>query len=38
MKSLEMYENYTTLFCLKKKLFYNIILTQNYAWHITQSD
>ncbi len=22
----------------KKKLFYNIILTQNHTWHITQSD
>jgi hypothetical protein len=39
MKSLEFYKNYITLFCLKKnKLFYNIILTQNHAWHITQSD
>ncbi len=35
MKSLEIYENYITLFCLEKnKLFYNIILTQNHAWHI----
>ncbi len=37
MKSLEIYENYITLLCLKKKLFDNIILTQNHAWHITQS-
>jgi hypothetical protein len=37
MKSLEIYEHYITLFCLEKiKLFGNIILTQNYAWHITQ--
>ena len=29
----------TSLFCLEKnKLFDNIILTQNHAWHITQSD
>jgi hypothetical protein len=34
MKSLEIYENYIILFCLEKKLFYNIILTQNHAWHI----
>ncbi len=35
MKSLEIYENYITLFCLEKnKLFKNIILTQNHAWHI----
>jgi hypothetical protein len=33
MKSLEIYENYITLFCLEKnKLFYNIILTQNHTW------
>ncbi len=38
MKSLEIYDNYITLFCLEKKLFDNIILTQNHAWHITQSD
>ncbi len=37
MKSLEFYENYITLFCLGKKLFDNIMLTQNHAWHITQS-
>jgi hypothetical protein len=38
MKSLEFYENYITLFCHEnKKLFDNIILTQNHAWHITQS-
>jgi hypothetical protein len=37
MKSLEIYENYITRFFLEKhKLFYNIILTQNHAWHITQ--
>ncbi len=39
VKSLEIYENYVTLSCLEKnKLFYNIILTQNHTWHITQSD
>ncbi len=39
MKSPEIYENYITLFCLEKnKLFDNIILTENHAWHITQSD
>ncbi len=38
MKSLEIYENYIILFCLEKKLFGNIILTQKHAWHITQSD
>ncbi len=37
MKSLEFYENYTTLFCMEKKLFDNFILIQNNAWHITQS-
>jgi hypothetical protein len=38
MKSLEFYENYITLFCMEKnKLFDIIILTQNHAWHITQS-
>jgi hypothetical protein len=39
MKNLEIYEKYITLFCLEKnKLFDNItILTQNHAWHITQS-
>jgi hypothetical protein len=37
MKSLEFYENYSTLFCHEKKLVDNIILTQNHAWHITQS-
>ncbi len=38
MKSLEIYENYITLFCLEKnKLFDYIILTQNHARHITQS-
>jgi hypothetical protein len=38
MKSLEFYEKYITLFCMeKKKLFDNIILTQNQAWCITQS-
>jgi hypothetical protein len=37
MKSLEFHENYITLFCMKKKLSDNIILTQNHAWHITQS-
>jgi hypothetical protein len=32
------YKNYITLFFLgKKQLFDNIILTQNHAWHITQS-
>jgi hypothetical protein len=35
MKSLEFYENCITLFCLEKKNFF--ILTQNHAWHITQS-
>jgi hypothetical protein len=31
-------ENYITLFCLEEnKLFDKIILTQNHAWHITQS-
>ncbi len=38
MKSLEIYENYITLFCLvKNKLFDNILLTQNQKWHNTQS-
>jgi hypothetical protein len=38
MKRLEFYENYIALFCLEKnKLFDSIILTQNIAWHITQS-
>jgi hypothetical protein len=37
MKSLEFSENYITLFYLEKKLFDNIILPQNQAWHITQS-
>ncbi len=38
MKSLEIYENYITLFRLEKtKLFDNIILTKTHAWHITQS-
>ncbi len=38
MKSLEFYENYITLFYMEiNKLFDNIILTQNHAWHITQS-
>jgi hypothetical protein len=31
MNSLEYYENYITLFCLEKKLFDNIILSQNHA-------
>jgi hypothetical protein len=35
MKSVEFDENYITLFCLDKKLFDYIILTQNHAWHIT---
>ena len=36
MKSLEIYENCITLFCLEKINFvYNIILTQQkHAWHI----
>ncbi len=34
MKSLEFYKNYITLFCLEKKLAF---LTQNHAWHVTQS-
>jgi hypothetical protein len=38
MESVEFYENYITLFFLEEnKLFENIILTQNHAWHITQS-
>jgi hypothetical protein len=38
IKSLDFYENYIILFCLEKKLFDNIIFTQNHdAWHITQS-
>jgi hypothetical protein len=38
MKSLEIYENYITLFCLEKsRVFDSIILTHNHAWHITQS-
>jgi hypothetical protein len=36
MKSLEIHENYITLFCLEKKIYDNIILTQNHAWHITK--
>jgi hypothetical protein len=38
IKNLDIYENYITLFCLEKKLLYNIMLNQNHAWHITQSD
>jgi hypothetical protein len=38
MKSLEIYENYITLSCLENQLFYNIILTQDHTWHITQRD
>ncbi len=39
MKSLEIYESYITLFFLEKnQLFDNIILIQNRARHITQSD
>ncbi len=35
MKSLEVYENYLSLFCQKKiKLFGNIILTQKHARHV----
>ncbi len=35
MKSLEIYENYITLFCLEKnKRFDKITLTQNLAWHL----
>ncbi len=35
MKSLEFYENHITLFCLENyKIFDNILLTQNHAWHI----
>jgi hypothetical protein len=34
MKSLDICENYITLFCLENLLFYNIILTQNHAWYI----
>ncbi len=37
MKSLEIYENYITLFCLEKKLFDKIILTKKHAGHITQN-
>ncbi len=37
MKNLEIYENNITLFCLEKKLFDNVILTENQAWKITQS-
>jgi hypothetical protein len=37
MKSQEIYENYIPLFRMEKKLFDNIILTQNHAWHIIQS-
>ncbi len=38
MESLEIYENYITLFCLEEnKLFDKIILTHNHTWHITQS-
>jgi hypothetical protein len=37
-KSLEIYENYITLFCLEEnKNFYKIILIKNHGWHITQS-
>jgi hypothetical protein len=36
MKSLEFYENYIYLFCLKKTNFLTIILIQNYAWHIAK--
>ncbi len=37
MKSQKIYENYITMSCLEKNFFDNIILTQNNAWHITQS-
>ncbi len=37
MKSLEIYENSSLSSVWEKKLFDNIILTQNRAWHITQS-
>ncbi len=37
MKSLEFYETYITLFCLEKKTFWDIILTQNHAGQIPQS-
>jgi hypothetical protein len=37
MKSLWFSENHITLPVLKKKLFENIILTQNHAWYITYS-
>jgi hypothetical protein len=38
MKTLEFYENYITLFLLEKnKIFDKIILTENHAWHNTQS-
>ncbi len=37
MKNLEFYQNYITLFCLEKLIFWGIILTQNHALHITQS-
>jgi hypothetical protein len=38
MRSVEFYENYITLFNLElNKLFENVILTLNHAWHITQS-
>jgi hypothetical protein len=37
-RNLEFYENYITLFCLEiNKLFENIILTLNHAWHISKS-
>ncbi len=38
MKIMKFFENYVPLFCLEKnKLLDNNILTQNHAWHITQS-
>jgi hypothetical protein len=37
MKSLEFCDNYINLFCQEiNKLFDNIILTLNHAWHITK--
>jgi hypothetical protein len=39
LKSLEFYENYITLFCLKKKTFWQYYINSEpcMAWHITQS-
>ncbi len=36
MRSLELYQNYISLLCLGNKLFDNIIITLNHAWHYSK--